>query len=160
MVPWAIVAVTALPLTVNREVARDLLPIPEVSTRTGAATADAPPLSEAARALVAIWAEILGVTAVDLDDDFFRLGGHSLSAMRVTAKVRDHLRVPVGVRGHFRPANTQAPASPPGQPGGGRAGVGRTGSCAMSTRTSMNSFIGRDPRGHAIALSKWSDLDG
>jgi hypothetical protein len=49
--------------------------------------------------LVAAWAEVLGRGQVHGDDDFFALGGHSLDAGRIVARVRDALNVelPVGV---------------------------------------------------------------
>ncbi len=41
--------------------------------------------------LAKIWKEVLGVEAVSLDDNFFVLGGHSLKAMQVVARVRREL---------------------------------------------------------------------
>jgi acyl carrier protein len=40
-------------------------------------------------ALAGIWSEVLGVKTVRREDDFFALGGHSLRAMQVAARVRD-----------------------------------------------------------------------
>ncbi|MFF7456527.1 phosphopantetheine-binding protein [Kitasatospora sp. NPDC008115] len=42
-----------------------------------------------------IWMEVLGVDAVDRDDDFFDLGGHSLSALRLSTLVRQELGLAV-----------------------------------------------------------------
>jgi hypothetical protein len=47
--------------------------------------------------LAAIWTEVLGVEPVSVCDDFFALGGHSLSAARVLSRVRDLLRVQVAL---------------------------------------------------------------
>ncbi len=40
-------------------------------------------------AVAAIWAEVLGISDVGPDSDFLALGGHSLAAIRVTARVRE-----------------------------------------------------------------------
>jgi len=97
-VPWVIVTLPAFPLTVNRKIARDRLPVPATATaRRRPADGAGPSLTPAECRMVDIWNEILGTAAVGLDDDFFRIGGHSLTAMRVTARVREVFDVPVGV---------------------------------------------------------------
>ena len=82
MVPSAVVVLDALPLTANGKLDRAALP------EVVAATAPAP-VSGTAREteLAAIWADVLGVAAVGLHDDFFAIGGHSLLAVRVMAEV-------------------------------------------------------------------------
>jgi non-ribosomal peptide synthetase component F/aryl carrier-like protein len=52
-------------------------------------------------ALRAIWAEVLGVDAPDVDDDFFALGGNSLLATQITARVADVLGVEVALDALF-----------------------------------------------------------
>ncbi|MER5354827.1 phosphopantetheine-binding protein [Kitasatospora sp. NPDC002551] len=42
-----------------------------------------------------VWMEVLGVDTVDQDDDFFDLGGHSLSALRLSTLVRQELGLAV-----------------------------------------------------------------
>jgi acyl carrier protein len=56
------------------------------------------PLEEA---LAGIWSAVLGVEPVGVDDDFFALGGHSLRAMQVVARVRDVLRIELPIRRIF-----------------------------------------------------------
>ena len=51
--------------------------------------------------LAALYGEVLGVTRVGIDDSFFDLGGHSLSAMRLVARVRAELGVEVPIRAVF-----------------------------------------------------------
>ncbi|TDD80405.1 non-ribosomal peptide synthetase, partial [Actinomadura rubrisoli] len=93
MVPSAIGALDALPLNPNGKVDRAALPIPET------APAGREPLDTPQELLVAgAWAEVLELTEVWADDDFFALGGHSLAATRVAARLREELGAPVPVR--------------------------------------------------------------
>ena len=89
MVPAVLVFLDQLPLTANGKVDRGALPPPPAEVPEGGAE----PATETERALAAIWREVLGVQAPGRGDDFFTLGGHSLSAMRVVTHVRDRLGV-------------------------------------------------------------------
>jgi aryl carrier-like protein len=46
------------------------------------------PHTEAERGLAAIWCDLLGVDRVDVDDNFFEAGGHSLLMVRLQARIR------------------------------------------------------------------------
>ena len=86
MLPAAYVELPALPLTANGKVDRRALPVPrpQAEGRGGAALDD--PVQ---RGLVEIWEDVLGVTGIGTDDRFFDLGGQSLSAARMMARVRE-----------------------------------------------------------------------
>jgi amino acid adenylation domain-containing protein len=90
MIPSAFVALEALPLTSHGKVDRKALPAPDAARHAPEATFVAPrtPVEET---LAAIWSEVLGLSPVGVRDDFFALGGHSLSAARILARVRDAL---------------------------------------------------------------------
>ncbi|MFJ4323024.1 non-ribosomal peptide synthase/polyketide synthase [Streptomyces tricolor] len=107
MVPSAIVVLDRMPLTPQHKIDRRALPAPE---RTAAAGQVAP-RSARERALAAIWAEVLGVDAVGVTDDFFDLGGESILAARVLARIRDELGVRLTVRDVFT-ARTIAALAP------------------------------------------------
>ncbi|MFD5186420.1 amino acid adenylation domain-containing protein, partial [Streptomyces sp. NPDC058372] len=99
MVPAAFTAVAAIPLTVNGKVDRRALPAPDLAAGTGSAyTAPATPTEQA---LAGIWAEVLGAERVGAHDDFFALGGDSISSLKVTSRIRTALRTHLTPRALF-----------------------------------------------------------
>ena len=96
MVPTQIVVLDELPLTSSGKVDRKALPEPIF-----AATAFRAPETETEKIVAETFAEVLGVDRVGLDDDFFALGGDSLVATRVAARLELALGREVPVRGLF-----------------------------------------------------------
>ncbi|MEV5736989.1 non-ribosomal peptide synthase/polyketide synthase [Streptomyces sp. NPDC052292] len=107
MVPSALVVLDRMPLTPQNKIDRRALPAPE---RAAAAGRVAPRTAEE-RALAAIWADVLGTDEIGVTDDFFDLGGESILAARVLARVRDELGVRLTVRDVFT-ARTVAALAP------------------------------------------------
>ena len=97
MIPAAVVAVQALPLTVNGKLDKRALPAPEYQD-VDRYRAPATPVEEI---LAGIYARVLGVDRVGVDDSFFDLGGNSLQAMRVVAAVQESLGAHLTVRHLF-----------------------------------------------------------
>ncbi len=97
MVPAAVMVMESLPLTVNGKLDRRALPAPEFVS----AAAYRAPRDEQERVLAALFGEVLGVARVGIDESFFDLGGHSLSATRLIARVRADLGVEVPIRALF-----------------------------------------------------------
>ena len=97
MIPTSIVPLDALPLSLNGKVDRRALPKPGTSlARRGRG-----PRTETEEQLCALFGEILGVSGVSIDDDFFALGGHSLAAMRLRSRIRAMLSAEISVRALF-----------------------------------------------------------
>ena len=100
LVPSAFVFLDRLPLTPNGKLDRRALPAPAPSN-AGAERSYAAPRTPIERMLADMWAEVLRVPRVGVQDDFFALGGHSLRATQVVARVRAALRIELPLRAFF-----------------------------------------------------------
>ncbi len=96
MVPGAFLMLDALPLTGNGKVDRRALPRVEAAPVTGGPRRL--PRTPQEDILCGLFAELLGVPRVGVDDDFFELGGHSLLATRLTGRIRSVLGTEASVR--------------------------------------------------------------
>ncbi|MGV0042251.1 amino acid adenylation domain-containing protein, partial [Mycobacterium colombiense] len=116
MVPAAVVAIEALPLTPNGKLDARALPAPDYH---GIDQYSAP-TTAVERTMADIYAHVLGVDRVGIDDSFFDLGGDSLSAMRLVAEVNTNLDVHLGVRALFEAPTIRRLAARLGDGGGDR----------------------------------------
>jgi len=87
-------------LSPNGKVDRQSLPIPDQNQVLLTQTYIAP-RSAIEEVMTEIWAEILAVEKVGIEDDFFILGGHSLKAIQLISKIRQTLEIEVSVRQLF-----------------------------------------------------------
>ncbi len=84
LVPSMVMVVPELPLTVNGKVDKAALPVPGVAARAGRA-----PRTPVEEVLCALFADVLGVPAVTIDDSFFELGGDSIISIQLVSRARD-----------------------------------------------------------------------
>jgi hypothetical protein len=103
MVPSIFVVLPALPLTANGKIDRRALPEPPVS-RPDLDIPFAVPRTSLEKELARIWSEVLEVDLVGVDDNFFDLGGDSLLAGRIVARVNHHTHTNLTVNDLFESA--------------------------------------------------------
>ncbi|GCD94163.1 amino acid adenylation domain-containing protein [Embleya hyalina] len=144
MVPAVYVPLDALPLTPNGKTDRKALPAPP-DERAGTGRA---PVGEHEELLCAVFAAALGLERVGADDDFFALGGHSLSATTVANRLRAALGVDVPVRSLFDARTAEALArtlSPAlaGADAGPAAGDARSATVSRTRRPVLRVVPGR-----------------
>ncbi|HEV7897842.1 MAG TPA: amino acid adenylation domain-containing protein, partial [Planosporangium sp.] len=100
LVPAGYVPLDRLPLNRNGKLDRRALPDP-TGLRAEASGRYDPPRTPTERTLADIWRQVLGVGRVGRDDDFFALGGHSLTATQAVGRIRTALRTEVPLRALF-----------------------------------------------------------
>ncbi|MBP2473244.1 amino acid adenylation domain-containing protein [Crossiella equi] len=98
MVPSALITMERLPLTTNGKLDRRALPSPDLAAGAGGGR---DPRNQAEQTLCELFAEVLGVPKVGVEDNFFDLGGHSLLAARLIGKARTALDAELAIRDLF-----------------------------------------------------------
>ncbi|MFJ9715314.1 amino acid adenylation domain-containing protein [Streptomyces sp. NPDC101213] len=93
MVPSALIPLSEIPLTPNGKLDRGALPAEDTHAEAGRE-----PRDSREERLCALFAELLAVEGVGIDDDFFALGGHSLLATRLSARIRSEFGLDVPLR--------------------------------------------------------------
>lgn len=103
LVPAAVVVIDALPLTVNGKLDHRALPAPEYGDTNGYRA----PAGPVEKTVAGIFARVLGLERVGVDDSFFELGGDSLAAMRVIAAINTTLNADLPVRALLHASSTR-----------------------------------------------------
>ncbi len=83
MIPAYIIEMETLPLTSNGKLNRKALPEPDVASKQ----TYIPPRNELEEQLALIWQEVLGIQRIGIEDSFFELGGDSIKALQVSARL-------------------------------------------------------------------------
>jgi aspartate racemase len=89
MIPSSFVVLDSLPLTASGKLNRRALPAPDHfgNRQNGQATTSSAPQTEVERLLATIWTGLLEVSEIGINDNFFEVGGHSLLAVRLFARI-------------------------------------------------------------------------
>ncbi|MCM3007886.1 amino acid adenylation domain-containing protein [Bacillus subtilis] len=99
MIPSYFIQLEKMPLTSNGKIDRKALPVPEAELQTGKEYAA--PRTPIEAKLAEIWQEVLDLAQVGVKDNFFDIGGHSLRATNLVAKIYKEMNVDVSLREVF-----------------------------------------------------------
>ncbi|OWA33505.1 non-ribosomal peptide synthetase [Saccharibacillus sp. O16] len=94
MVPSHFVPLEVMPLTPNGKIDRRALPEPQPGERVAGAEYHAPE-TEAEQRIAEVWQTVLGVGRISREDNFFDLGGHSLKAAVMVARLQEHFELSI-----------------------------------------------------------------
>ncbi|MFJ8090383.1 amino acid adenylation domain-containing protein [Lysinibacillus sp. NPDC095746] len=101
MIPHVIIPLEELPITANGKVNRAVLPIPEIEQVNLATKEFIAPATPIEIRLAEIWTEVLGVDAIGIRDHYFELGGDSLLATQLRAKIKEQFAVKISLEAIF-----------------------------------------------------------
>ncbi|MEO8972333.1 MAG: amino acid adenylation domain-containing protein [Ktedonobacteraceae bacterium] len=101
MVPAAFMQLEALPLTTQGKVDRQRLPLPDAESKRGLAVSYVAPRTTVEETLAQIWAAVLHLPRVGVEDNFFEIGGHSLLSLQLIARIRTTWQIEMPLRDLF-----------------------------------------------------------
>ncbi len=101
MIPAHFVILDSLPQTPNKKIDRKALPPPEQAQPESLA-AHAPPANEIEQTIAGIWQNVLNLSAVSTQDNFFDLGGHSLLAVKAHRLICEAINRQISITDIFR----------------------------------------------------------
>ncbi|WP_125721234.1 non-ribosomal peptide synthetase [Pseudoalteromonas rubra] len=91
MIPDQLIALDALPLTVNGKLDKKALPAPSLTPQGGYVAPETPLQQQ----LCTLWQQVLGVSQVGIQDDFFQLGGNSILAVKLVREAQESLQLAI-----------------------------------------------------------------
>jgi amino acid adenylation domain-containing protein len=100
LIPSFLIRIDAIPLTPNGKIDRNALPAPDVNAN-GTSAPFREPTTIVEKQVAQIWRDVLGLPRIGLDDRFFAVGGHSLQATQIVARVRSVFKVDITLTAFF-----------------------------------------------------------
>lgn len=100
MIPAYVEVIDSFPLTVNGKIDRSKLALPEDITSIRTAIYKEP-TTAIEKALAKLWEEVLGISQIGIEDNFFDLGGHSLKATKLISKIHKEFQVKLQLKDLF-----------------------------------------------------------
>ena len=98
MIPSRIIAMESFPLSANGKVDKKQLPIPEAPmTTTSPAASENEQLNEEEKSMLELWRNIFENPSLTLDDDFYSIGGDSITLMKLVDKIALDLKKTVSI---------------------------------------------------------------
>lgn len=108
MVPSLFVEIESIPLTPNGKIDRRALPTPSYDMNNEVRENFVRPENETEEKLLSIWKDLLEFSLISVEDDFFQLGGHSLKATMMTARIESEFGVQIALSEIFKSPNIRA----------------------------------------------------
>jgi amino acid adenylation domain-containing protein len=100
MIPSSFIPLPRFPVTPNGKIDRGALPRPQ-DCQPDALPSRRKPQTDLERRLARIWADLLGRPEVDLDENFFALGGHSILMLQIVSRIEDEFGARIPVQSFF-----------------------------------------------------------
>lgn len=89
MIPSYFVQLDKMPITINGKLDRKQLPEPDLTGVENEAELE-PPENEIQKILVKVWCEILGLSSIGINHNYYSLGGDSIKAIQISSKLREY----------------------------------------------------------------------
>jgi amino acid adenylation domain-containing protein len=107
MLPTYFIEVSSFPLTPNGKIDKKNLPDP-ISVFHSIHNTLVAPENDIESRLIAIWSDVLGISPIGTQDNFFFLGGHSLKAVKIITRIRTQFGVVITIKELFTHPTIQA----------------------------------------------------
>ena len=101
MIPSSFRQLVAMPLTPTGKIDRRALPASEAIEAPEDDSASVAPRTPIEAEVAVVWADVLGMDAIGVHQDFFKLGGHSIRAMQVVSRLRDLYQIDLPLHAIF-----------------------------------------------------------
>jgi amino acid adenylation domain-containing protein len=106
MVPGVYLPVASFPLTPNGKIDRKALARPDASAAAPRVATGIPPRTPTEVRIAAIWSEVLGLSAIGVDQDFFSIGGTSIKVIEARTKIEEAFAVTLPLSAFFESPTT------------------------------------------------------